>query len=265
MESIRHTFVVLAYKESSYLETCLQSVLNQEYKSDVVIATSTPNAFINDLAQKYHLEVIENPQPGKGIGYDFDFALRCGKGDIVTIAHQDDYYEQSYSKEIVEAYQKDKNATIIFPDYYEIRNHQKVYTNRNLKIKRILLFPLRIPGIKKSKKIDRFVLAFGNSICCPAVSFVKKNIKRDYVFQSHMKCNIDWLGWERVSREKGHFVFINKKLMGHRIHEESTTTDIIKNNIRTVEDAEMFSKFWPKGIVKILNKFYIKSEQSNKL
>ena len=80
---------------------------------------------------------------------------------------------------------------------------------------------------------------------------------------THLKCNIDWLGWERLSREKGHFVFINKKLMGHRIHEESTTTDIIKNNIRTVEDAEMFSKFWPKRIVKILNKFYIKSEQSN--
>ena len=43
---ITHTFVVLAYKESRYLETCIQSVLNQEFKSNVVIATSTRNAFI---------------------------------------------------------------------------------------------------------------------------------------------------------------------------------------------------------------------------
>ena len=31
-----HTFVVLAYKESAYLEECIKSVLNQEYKSEVV-------------------------------------------------------------------------------------------------------------------------------------------------------------------------------------------------------------------------------------
>ena len=43
---VLHTFVVLAYKESIYLETCIKSVLNQKYKSDVVIATSTPNDFI---------------------------------------------------------------------------------------------------------------------------------------------------------------------------------------------------------------------------
>ena len=52
MKSI-HTFVVLAYKESEYLEDCIKSVLNQKYQSDVVIATSTPNKFIKDLARKY--------------------------------------------------------------------------------------------------------------------------------------------------------------------------------------------------------------------
>ena len=40
-----HTFVVLAYKESEYLEDCIKSTLNQKYKSDVVIATSTPNKY----------------------------------------------------------------------------------------------------------------------------------------------------------------------------------------------------------------------------
>ena len=43
-----HTYVVLAYKESSYLEECIKSVLNQKYKSNVVIATSTPNKFIKN-------------------------------------------------------------------------------------------------------------------------------------------------------------------------------------------------------------------------
>ena len=55
---ITHTFVVLAYKESRYLESCIQSVLNQEFKSNVVIATSTRHAFIEQLANRYHLEII---------------------------------------------------------------------------------------------------------------------------------------------------------------------------------------------------------------
>ena len=46
MEKSIHTFVVLAYKESKYLENCIKSVLNQKYKSNVIISTSTPNKYI---------------------------------------------------------------------------------------------------------------------------------------------------------------------------------------------------------------------------
>ena len=48
MDSL-HTFVVLAYKESRYLEECIKSVLNQSYKSKVVIATTTDNKFIRNF------------------------------------------------------------------------------------------------------------------------------------------------------------------------------------------------------------------------
>ena len=42
--------------------------------------------------------------------------------------------------------------------------------------------------------------------------------------------------------------------MGHRISEESTTTDIINSGIRTKEDNYIFRKFWPKFIANILTK-----------
>lgn len=51
-----HTFVVLAYKESSYLEECIKSVLNQKYPSKVVIATSTPfNILIRGRLSLIHI------------------------------------------------------------------------------------------------------------------------------------------------------------------------------------------------------------------
>ena len=39
----KHTFLVLAYKESQYLEECIKSVTNQTVPTNVVIGTSTPN------------------------------------------------------------------------------------------------------------------------------------------------------------------------------------------------------------------------------
>lgn len=257
-----HTFVVLAYKESSYLEECIKSVLNQKYKSKVVIATSTPNKYISDIANKYNLEIIENKNH-KNIGGDFDFALSCGNTEIVTIAHQDDIYDYEYSYEIVENYKKNKDAIILFSDYYELRDKERVYSNTNLKIKRILLLPLRIfKG--KSKIIKRSSIRFGNAICCPAVSFVKNKTK-DNVFSCDFKCDVDWYAWEKLSHLNGSFVFISKPLMGHRVHSESTTTEIIHDNIRTKEDLEMFKKFWPNFIAKKINKFYMKSEDSNNI
>ena len=259
---IKHTFVVLAYKESEYLEGCIKSVLNQKYKSDVVIATSTPNKYIDKIAKRYKLNVIINAER-KGIAYDFNFAVNCIDADLVTVAHQDDIYEKNYSNEVVKAYEKDKNASIIFTDYYELRANENIFSNMNLKIKRFLLFPLKL-RLGKYKHWRRFTLKFGNSICCPAVTFVKENIPKD-VFICDLTCNVDWFAWEKLSKLKKSFVFISKKIMGHRISDTSTTTSIINSGVRTKEDLYMLKKFWPTFIAKIINQFYKRSEKSNNL
>lgn len=257
-----HTFVVLAYKESPYLEECLKSVLNQSYKSKVVIATTTDNDYIRTLAKKYKIDVVVGGHTN--IGGDFDFAIHTGKTELVTVAHQDDIYDYEYSWKMVNLYSKYKDSTILFSDYFEIRNNKKVYSNVNLIIKRILLFPLRSHKISGFKFIKRWGIRFGNGICCPAVTFVRKNCPSE-VFTSDYKCNVDWFAWEKLSKLNGKFIYDKGKLMGHRISEESTTTDIIKNGIRTKEDYEIYCKFWPKIIAKILTKVYKNSEKSNNI
>jgi hypothetical protein len=257
-----HTFVVLAYKESEFLEDCIKSCLNQSKKTNVVIATSTPNDFIKKVAKKYKLEVIINNSSKKGIGYDFDFAKNAANTKLVTIAHQDDIYDYTYAEEVIKAYKKQPKSIIIFPDYYEIRKEGNVYKNLNLNIKRVLLFKLRLHGWSNWKYIKRSALRIGNAISCPAVTFVNDNCPKS-VFASDMKCDIDWLAWEKLSKEKGYFYYINKPLMGHRIYTGSTTSAVLKDNGRTKEDLIMFKKFWPCWIAKILTKFYQKSEKSN--
>lgn len=263
MKKIKHTFVVLAYKESKYLEKSIQSVLNQTVKTNVVIGTSTPNQYIDGMAKKYHLKVIEN-KDHRNIGGDYDFALKCVDSELVTIAHQDDIYDENYVETILNLYKKNPHAIMLIPDYYEIKNNQKIYTNINFKIKRLMLFPLRFKCMNGKKFIKRLAIRFGDPICCPAVTFVQKKLPKS-VFECQLTCSVDWYAWELLSKEKGAFAYCKKSIMGHRIHEESTTTKTISENRRTEEDIYMFKKFWPDCIAKFINKFYVNAEKTNNM
>lgn len=259
-----HTFVILAYKETPLLKRCVQSILNQSLKTNALIATSTPNNYINSVAKEFNLPIIINPDR-KGIGNDFNFALNCVESNIVTIAHQDDIYENDYAMKISEYATNNPSASIIFTDYYEIRNGEKILSNANHKIKNVLLRPLKTRSLKNTKFSRRFALAFGNAISCPSVSFIMKNIESSDIFLSDMKSNVDWYAWEKLSRTKHPFVYIPVQLIGHTISENTTTTDIINQGIRTQEDYFMFKKFWPSPIAKLLQKVYSSSEKGNEV
>jgi GT2 family glycosyltransferase len=55
-----HTFVICAYKESAFLEECIESLEKQNKKSKILLATSTPNDYIKDIARRHGLEVNVN-------------------------------------------------------------------------------------------------------------------------------------------------------------------------------------------------------------
>lgn len=256
----KHTFVICAYGESPYLEECICSLLNQKRKSTVLIATSTPNEHIERLAEKYHLQVKVN-QGEKGISADWNFAYSCADTPYVTLAHQDDLYEPDYSENILAFLKKAKHPLIAFTDYCELRDGRKTETNELLRIKRFLLSPLKIKGLQNSKFVRRRILSVGSPICCPSVTLVKEHLPEQPVFENNMKSNVDWQAWEKLSRLEGSFVYVPKRLMCHRIHEEATTAKMLKKSERRAEDIYMFCKFWPKPVACLLEMFYKKAEK----
>ena len=62
----------------------------------------------------------------------------------------------------------------------------------------------------------------------------------------------------KISKINGKNLYIHKRLINYRIHDGATTKEFIVNNKRKAEDIEMFNKFWPNWITKILIKFYVK-------
>lgn len=257
----QHTFVICAYKESPYLEDCIKSLLKQKISSKIKMITSTPCDYIQKIAIKYDIPLIVNEGQG-GIVQDWNFAYNQADTKLVTITHQDDIYCKDYVYDIYNAYKKAKNPLILFTDYGELRNGKKVYSNRLLKVKRLLLKPLEIDGFAGSIFIRRRILSMGSPICCPSVTYVKDNLPNP-IFQVGFRSDEDWQAWEKISKYKGEFIYCKKILVYHRIHNESETSAIISDTGRAMEDYEMFCKFWPKWVAKILVKFYAISEQSN--
>ncbi len=271
-----HTFVICAYKESPYLKECILSLKNQTVFSKILLSTSTPSDYLENLCIQYDIGYcVRNGQ--SGIAVDWNYALSQADTRYVTIAHQDDVYEKQYTENVLkfaELYdEKQTNKPILFfTDYSELVNGEK-YSNRiNLIIKRILLWPIKWKKCQGSTVWKRHILRYGNAISCPTVTYCKDYIdelleleEKKELFQKNFRSNLDWEAWEWLSRKKGSFVYIPRILMAHRIHSESETTATIHESKRGKEDYEMFCKFWPKCFAKIITGVYSESEKSNEV
>lgn len=259
---LEHTFVICAYKESQYLEACIRSCLNQvsvlEGQSQVILYTSTPNDTISDLCDKYNLQMFQ--APGGSIGKDWNNALSFADTEYATIAHQDDIYLPNYGSKILAEFHKKENANIVFSDYAENDTQGNLRArNINLKIKTA---GLHLMNLFHWKNYQRRVYAFGNFICCPAVSYNLKRLK-DFQFNEEMKMAVDWDAWERIMRMEGRVCYVSERLMYHRIHEESETTTTTRDHSREQEEFEMYQRYWGTKIAKLLMKFYVYNQKSN--
>lgn len=258
---MNHTFVICAYKESPYLEKCIQSVINQTEKSNILISTSTPNEYIKRMARKYNLHLVIN----NGVGDEadnFNFAYSQAQSKYVTLCHQDDYYSKDYLQYIERAEKRHKNSIIFFTDYFEDRNNHIVKINLLLMIKRIMLFPLKFDYFSKSIKFRSFILSLGNPICCPSVTY-NKSVISSPEYEAECTAVLDWKVWIKLSKHAGSFNYIAKPLVYHRIHEASETSKTIKNNSRSKQEFGIYQKMWPKWMASILIKIYENNQKNN--
>ncbi len=249
-----HTFIVLCYKESPYLNNCIDSLLNQKIKSNIILSTSTPSAFLDKISAQYQLPLVVN-KGLTGIAHDWNFGLQAAKTQFVTLAHQDDIYDENYLQSFQNNIEKLQISAIGFTDYYELKNNLIIKNSLLLFVKKLLLLPIIVLKFTQKPFFKKSILRFGDPICCPSLIFNVKLLPAN-PFDSSFKMNLDWAFLWQISHGKDGFLIINKKLMGHRIHSESTTTQMGEQNIRIKEDLYMFGQtlgpFW----AKIITKFY---------
>jgi glycosyltransferase involved in cell wall biosynthesis len=238
-----HTFVILAYKESKYLEGCIESVLGQSLPCRVLIATSTPNQHISDLASKYALEVRVNANTGS-IGKDWNFGYQCADTKYVTIAHQDDIYLRQFAEECVNAARKDDHAKplMVFNRSLTYKGDREVSIHFKNILRWIFILPFHFKNCIQSKSIKKSILLFSNSISCPGVFYVKENLGA-FHFHEEEKYILDWRAWFDMSQMDGSFIYVPEILHIHREHEESATSTTQLETLQ-LEEFKLLRDIW---------------------
>lgn len=254
------TMVICAYKECGYLEQCIKSVMKQSMRPRVLMATSTPNDYIRNLADKYKIEVRINPTGGHV--KDYNFAINQADTRLVMIMHQDDVLRKDFVKLSIAELNKAHNPILSFTNYVEMHNDEVDRSPSTIvRTKRLMLMPMLIKPLMRRGFFKRLILCMGNPISHPTVICVKKEMPKD-CFKEDYKSLMDWDLWERLSKKKGSFVYVPKVLQYHRMNDENQTSVLVRtSNIRFDEESEMFSRFWPKTIVKIIMHFYANAQK----
>lgn len=259
-----HTFVVLAFGDSPHLDDCLRSLRGQAEASDVLLSTSTPSAHVIETARRYGVAVKAVPG-ARGIGADWNAALATSQTDWVTLAHQDDVYLPNFGKSVRQSLAEHPEALLCFTGYREMSGGCVLRKSPNLLVKDLLL----AMSFRRARSIEspagkRLLLALGSPIPCPAVTFNLPNLD-GFAFSTELRVNLDWAAWLDLADRPGSFVRVREALMHHRLHEESTTWNSIRDGARRSEDRACFCRVWPRGLAGALCAAYGLSYRFNRI
>ena len=256
-EMFNHMWVITAHGNSPFLEECICSIKKQRLSTPVAISTATENEHILSLGKKYSIPVYV--KAGKDeLRENWNYAYNLANTEWVTLAHQDDIYEDTYTEELYHYTQSEKNALIFFCEY-EPFGGASLGARRNRDIQCIIKWPLRIKSFSSISLFKKLTVSLGNAICCPSVSYNKEMLGKDiflYGDDDKIKNNVDWELFIILTKKIGKFLYSPKRLCRYRIHDGQTTDEYMRSSVREIEDRYCFGQMWPKIVVDILMHFY---------
>ena len=252
-----HAFVVVAYGDSPYLAGCLASLKAQTRRSRILVATSTPSPHIEAEARVAGADLVVNPER-RGIGADWNFALRAASAAYVTLAHQDDLYEPTFTAVTMDLFEGHPSSVLCFTGYDEIDDAGRPKSSKLSRVKHLIEAATLGDRILAHGWRLRMFLSFGNPLPCSSVTFDRTQLS-DFYFSDDYSSNLDWEAWWRLHRQGRTFLHAPQRLVGRRHNDLTETSRLIRDGRRQAEDAAMFARIWPKPIDRAIASVYAAS------
>ncbi len=249
-----HTFAICAFGDSPYLEQCIRSLIRQSVPTNIILCTSTPSPYLDEMADRYGIPLCVR-EGESSICDDWNFAYDTARTQYVTLAHQDDAYDKNYTRVLFDKREHWTDMSIFFSAYRTIKDGRVDSWERSSLVKKALCLPVSLTPAADSRLIKRSCLVLGNGISCPMTTY-NKNMVGDTVFHSHHQFVLDWETYLRFADMPGRFVYSTKPLGYFRIHDQATTRRCIDSQVRAKEDWSVFRRLWPESVAKVIMRLY---------
>lgn len=254
-----HAFAVCAYGQSPYLEACIRSLKGQSVPSLLMICTSTPSAFLDDIARRYGIPVyVRDGESSIGADWNFAYETAAGCAELVTLAHQDDIYMRDYTKTLLEMKRRYTDMSIFMTGSATAVEHRLAGPGLVGCVKRILRLPLSLPQLCDRASVKRAALMLGNPVICPSCTYVPEMCGHD-IFDAGYRFVLDWDMLERMAGRPGRWICVEKPLIIYRVHRDAATGQCIRDHTREREESEMFDRLLPDPAAEIVKRLYRKS------
>ena len=245
-----HSFVVPAYGDSPFLADCLASLRRQTTPAAVVITTSTPSAYIDQVAKEFAVPVLVNTGAG-GIAGDWNFGLTATTARYVTLAHQDDVYRPMFLQRSLALLGSSRDGVMCFTGYQEIDDGGKAISSKISRVTHLLewaaLGKHTVVGPRRMKAF----LSLGDPLPCSSVTFDRARLP-EFSFSADYSCDLDWDAWVRLLADGHRFVRSPERLVARRHNPLTETSRAIREGVRQREDLQMFRRLWPRPLADVI-------------
>lgn len=240
------SIITIVYNNANYIESCIQSVLNQSYENiEHIVIDGGSTDGTQDVIKPY----IDNlgffiSEKDNGLYNALNKGIKVATGDIIGILHSDDlFYKIDTIKKVVSAFKENKSDLLygngVYVDRLNIKKIKRIYNSKPFK-KRYLNFgwiPLHTTIYVKKEVFEKYGL-----------------YDESYGIASDYEISLRWFKNEQIKK-----YFLNSFLVKMRLGGKSTTLKLQKKKSR--EDLIIMRKFNLKGYVTLFFKIARKIKQ----
>lgn len=212
MNAPKVSVIVTAHNYAEYLETCLDSALNQTYDNyEIIVVNDGSTDDTSKILREYtyeHPDILTAIQmSGEGLPSAANAGIEIAEGEYVIRLDADDYFDENILTVLATYLDSHPDVDLVYPDYYTFNDHEGILDH------------VRMPEVgEEIKLLNRSPLAAGamyrRAVWEELGGYNEKlSYQEDYDF---------WIRFINAFDVQN----INLPLMYYRQHEESMSTNL---------------------------------------
>ena len=219
------SILVTVYNRTDYLQTAIESALNQTFRDyEIIILDDSGNSICEDTCKPYlglgHVHYKANPQT-LGVACSLRNGINDSKGEFVAILNDDDLWEPDFLASLLPPLQADSRRVLAFSDHWLIN------ANGELEPEATEANTARYGRADLSEgevsDVPKFVLVKNGVPLAMASVFRKKALDTSSLTHSLAGAYDFWISCALAST-RGTFFYVPRRLTSWRLHSRMETS-----------------------------------------